>query len=61
MDNIDMRYEAGELNIQFEPAKVEHHVTINPPTIEYYRGKLGIYMLQYPKVEIIPPQINLKT
>ncbi|NEW08852.1 hypothetical protein GK047_22915 [Paenibacillus sp. SYP-B3998] len=61
VDNIDIRYEAGELTIQFQPARVEHNVTINRPQIDYHRGKLDIYMLQYPKVEIIPPQIDMKT
>ncbi|MDQ0918578.1 DUF6470 family protein [Paenibacillus sp. V4I5] len=60
LDNIDIRYEAGNLDVQFEPAKVEHNVTVNPPIIEYHRGKLEIYMLQYPKVEITPPQMDLK-
>lgn len=60
LDNIDMRFDPGSFDIHFEPAKVEHRVTVNPPIIDYHRGKLEMYMLQYPSVEITPPQIDLK-
>jgi len=59
-DNIDIQYEPGPFHIQFEPAKVEHRVTVNPPIINYHRGKLDIYMLQYPKLEITAPQMDMK-
>jgi hypothetical protein len=60
LDNIDIRYDAGNLEIQFTPAKVEHNVTVNSPIINYHRGKLDFYMLQYPKLEITPPKIDIK-
>lgn len=59
-DNIDIRYEPGPFNIHFEPAKVEHRVNVNKPVIDYRPGKLDIYMLQYPKLEITPPQVDMK-
>lgn len=60
LDNIDISYVPGVLDIQFEAAKMEHNVTVHAPIIDYQRGKLDINMIQYPKVEITPPQIDLK-
>ncbi|MDR6553607.1 DUF6470 family protein [Paenibacillus qinlingensis] len=60
LDNIDINYEPGKFDRHFEAAKVERNVTVHAPIIEYQRGKLDIYMLQQPKLEITPPQIDLK-
>ncbi|WP_339205360.1 DUF6470 family protein [Paenibacillus sp. FSL K6-3182] len=57
-DNIDIEYIPGELTIDTTPGRVNYNVQVNKPIIEYERGKLDIYMSQYPKVEIIPPQID---
>src|SRR4030095_13723315 len=57
-DNIDIEYIPSELSIETTPGKVNLSVQVNKPIIEYERGKLDIYMSQYPKVEIIPPQID---
>lgn len=60
LDNIDISYESGKFDMHFEAAKLERNVTVHAPIIEYQRGKLDIYMLQQPKLEITPPQIELK-
>lgn len=60
MDNVDVHYEPGKLDIQVKEGKVNLDTHPNPPEINYTRGKLDIYMMQYPKVEIIPPQIDIK-
>ncbi|WP_141506477.1 DUF6470 family protein [Paenibacillus luteus] len=57
-DNIDMNYTPAELSIETSPGKVNINVQVNKPILEYERGKLDIYMSQYPKVEITPPQID---
>lgn len=60
LDNIDIQYNPAKVNLHFTPAHVNHRIEINRPDIQYHRGKLEIYMLQYPKVEITPPQMDLK-
>jgi hypothetical protein len=57
-DNIDIQYTPSELSIETTPGRVNLNVQVNKPILEYDRGKLDIYMSQYPKVEIIPPQID---
>lgn len=61
MNNVELHYEPGKLDIQFKEGKVNVNTHPNPPEINYIRGKLDIYMIQYPKVDIIPPQIDIKT
>lgn len=58
-DNIDFHYTPSELSIKTIPGQVQMDVEVNRPIYEYERGKLNIIMSQYPKVEIIPPQIEL--
>lgn len=58
-DNIDLHYTPSELTIETTPGRVNLNVQINRPIHEYERGKLDIYMSQYPKVDIFPPQIDL--
>lgn len=57
-DNIDFSYTPGELSIETTPGTVEFNVQVQRPIHEYERGKLDIYMNQYQKVEITPPQID---
>jgi hypothetical protein len=59
-DNVDIRYTMHKPEISVEDGKVNIYTRVNPPEIHYNRGKLDIYMKQYPKVEIIPPQIDLQ-
>jgi hypothetical protein len=58
-DNVDIRYTMHKPEISVEEGKVNIYTRVNPPEINYNRGKLDIYMKQYPKVEILPPQIDL--
>jgi len=58
--NVSMHYVPGKLDIQVKEGKVNIETHPNRPEINYTRGKLDIYMLQYPKVEIIPPQMDIK-
>ncbi|UKS26135.1 DUF6470 family protein [Paenibacillus sp. HWE-109] len=60
IDNVDLNYDPGSIDIQVEEGKVNINSHPNAPEINYTRGKLDIYMIQYPKVEIIPPQIDVK-
>jgi hypothetical protein len=57
--NVDVSYTPGELTRETTPGRVELNVQVNRPIHQYERGKLDIHMSQYPKVEIIPPQIDL--
>lgn len=57
-DNIDLNYIPSELSIETTPGRVEMNVQVHRPIHQYERGKLDIYMSQYPKVEIIPPKID---
>ncbi|MGG1552425.1 MULTISPECIES: DUF6470 family protein [Paenibacillus] len=60
-DNVDITYTANKAEINVVDGKVNVNARVNPPEIEYNRGKLDIYMRQYPKVEITPPQIDFKS
>lgn len=61
IDNVDITYTPHKAEISVTDGKVNVNARVNPPEIEYNRGKLDIYMRQYPKVEITPPQIDFKT
>lgn len=60
-DNVDITYTAHKAEINVIEGKVNVNAQVNPPEISYNRGKLDIYMQQYAKVEITPPQIDFKT
>jgi hypothetical protein len=60
MDNVDLRYTKGDVSINVIPGRIEVNSHPNPPVISYERGKLNMYMLQYNKVEITPPALDLK-
>lgn len=59
-DNVDITYTMRKPIIHWEQGGVELNTQVNPPEVEYHRGKLDIYMRQYPAVEMIPPQIDMK-
>ncbi|GGA43680.1 DUF6470 family protein [Paenibacillus physcomitrellae] len=56
--NIDV--ERREPQIEVQEGNVDIQVQVNKPEIEYQRGKLDIYVRQAPKVEFIPPEIDMK-
>jgi len=59
-DNVDVSYTQRKPEITAVEGKVHANIVANSPKMQYIRGKLDIYMLQYPKVEITPPQIDLR-
>jgi len=59
-DNVDVYITTYPPVIEFHGGGLEINVQVNPPVHRYHRGKLDIYMMQYPKVDIIPPQIDLR-
>jgi hypothetical protein len=59
-DNVDIHYTAHKPEISVEEGKIHVNVHVNPPEINYNRGKLDIYMKQYQKIEITFPEIDLK-
>ncbi|MDO7906564.1 DUF6470 family protein [Paenibacillus sp. JX-17] len=56
--NVDVHFEVREPDIEVIPGGVDIDVTVNKPVIEYTRGKLDIYMQQYPSVQFIPPAVD---
>lgn len=54
-DNVDVNYEAGDLNVEVQPGRINLNTGVNPPVYDYHRGKLDIYLLQKNKVEFMPP------
>jgi hypothetical protein len=60
VDNVDIRYEPGELVINAQQGRIDIRVTPNRPEVEYTRGKLDIYVEQYAKVTITPPHIDIQ-
>lgn len=59
-DNVDITYTARKAEIEVEPGRIEFNTKVNNPIVEYHRGKMEIYMKQYPNVEMLPPQIDMK-
>jgi hypothetical protein len=59
-DNVDISYTARRPEINITPSPVHSRAQLNPPQVDYYRGKLDIYMLQYNKVEITPPAFDTR-
>jgi hypothetical protein len=57
-DNVDIRYSANKAEINVTDGRVNLNAQVNRPQIDYHRGKLDIYMMQYPKVEFTPPSID---
>jgi len=57
VDNTKIEYTPNDPDIQVDPGGVEMDVQIHGPEIRYHRGHVRIYMLQYPKVTIIPPPV----
>ncbi|GAA3412801.1 DUF6470 family protein [Paenibacillus hodogayensis] len=59
-DNVDVFYTARKPEIEAEPGQVRLNSHPNWPEVEYNRGKLDIYMQQYGKVDIIPPEVDVR-
>lgn len=59
-DNVDVFYTARMPEIEPIPGRVELNTYPNPPEVKYNRGKVDIHMLKYNRVEITPPQIDVR-
>ena len=59
-DNVDIRYTAHPPQINVIPGNTEIEVHPNPPQMTYHPWKIEFYMLRDPKVEIIPPKIDVQ-
>ncbi|SFS85314.1 DUF6470 family protein [Paenibacillus sp. 453mf] len=58
IDNVDVHFNITPTDIKIEKSPIEIDVQVNKPEIEYRRGKLQIYMLQYPSIQFIPPKVD---
>jgi len=58
-DNVDVEYVRGDFSYDAIPGRIEVNARVNAPNIDSIRGKLDIYMLQYNRLEIIPPMIDI--
>ena len=59
-DNVDMDYTPHKVENRSESWQCQHRDNTNKPEISYTPGKVSIYVQQYPKVEMIPPEIDTK-
>jgi hypothetical protein len=59
-DNVDIHYQMGEPDIQVQEGGAEITARVNPPEIQYQRGKFDFQMLSYAKIEFTPPQIDTR-
>jgi len=58
-DNVELEYTAHPVKFAPVEGELQGSIQKNEPYIRYHRGKLDIYMQQYPRVDIIPPQIDI--
>ncbi|MFD2615555.1 DUF6470 family protein [Paenibacillus gansuensis] len=58
-NNVDFQYTVHKPVMNYIPGEVSTETIANKPEFIYHPGKLSIYMLQYPELEITPPQINI--
>lgn len=59
-DNVDLDYTQHQVEYDVNPGSVSIQITPHKPEISYTPGKVSIYLQQYPKVEMIPPEIDTK-
>jgi hypothetical protein len=59
-NNVHIDYRPRPVEYNVTPASLDIRYTPRLPTTQYTPGKFEIYNIQYPKVDIIPPQIDLK-
>lgn len=59
MDNVDIRIDTTPPDIQVSQTYVDVQTEVHKPEISYTRGKLDIYMQQYPSVKFIPPELDI--
>ncbi|GGD92237.1 DUF6470 family protein [Paenibacillus nasutitermitis] len=59
MDNVETRFRITPPDIRVGRTEVDVQTVTHRPEIEYTRGKLDIYMKQYPSVQYIPPELDI--
>ncbi|TVY09334.1 hypothetical protein FPZ49_14210 [Paenibacillus cremeus] len=59
-NNVDIDYIPHKVETEVTPGSVDYRATPHYAEVNYQPGKVSFYMQQYPKVEMIPPQIDLK-
>ncbi|OXS55897.1 hypothetical protein B1A99_21975 [Cohnella sp. CIP 111063] len=57
--NVDFHYMPNDINLQVDVGQVRIQSQVHRPEIHYERGNVNVYMQQYPKVTITPPEINI--
>jgi len=57
--NIAFQYTPNDVNVQVERGQLTVDAQIHRPDIQFHRGSVSIYMQQYPKVTITPPEIDI--
>ncbi len=57
--NISFQYTPNDVDIQVGQGRRDVDVDFHRPEIQFHRGKVSVYMQQYPKVTITPPEINI--
>jgi hypothetical protein len=58
-DNVDIQYTAHAPEYEPIRGEVNLHAQENRPQNQFTRGVLNVYVTQYSKVDIIPPQIDM--
>jgi len=58
-DPVDIDYQARKPEIDVEVRGAETRYTPQSPEFTFTRGKLHVYVEQYPSVTIIPPKIDI--
>lgn len=57
--NVHFEYIPNDSNVEITPGEVNITAHIQKPEINYNRGSVNIYMQQYPKVTVTPPQVDI--
>lgn len=58
--NIQIRYTPNDLNLQVQRGQLNIRVQTHKPEVSVVPYSVRIYMEQYPKLTIIPPNINVR-
>ncbi|GBF76283.1 hypothetical protein PA598K_04738 [Paenibacillus sp. 598K] len=58
VDNVDIHFIPDQLSFRVERGRIDIQTEVNRPVHHYERGKLSIYMEQYNRVDITPPQVD---
>lgn len=58
IDNVDIHFSITPIRIDYKDRTTDIIAQVNPPEVEYRRGKLNIYMRQYQSIEFLPPELD---